>query len=298
MPPKSRSAEFGFDPEELEQLQPSKEPRELDLAGVEQQIHVIQRRAELLRVATISLTLPEDWVRMGDFVYLQNKGCERISKAWGIEVDRVGPEDFTREDLPGSHVAWSVIVSGRCTRTGESKSEIGSRSTVSDFYRSRYEEAGPAEKTVLVYDCKKSALTNAHGRLTRALTGMSGIATAQLQKYGFDVAQIPSAEYTKGGKGGKLNADDASDKQIWKIAALACKDRRVEGLGEQDMDRTKAMLGRCRLTGGRQGSASRIIEWLGQQRQPVTMEAFLAEVGYQPAPAEGSAPGGAPAGAA
>lgn len=301
--PKARSADL-FDREELAQLQPSGVPPRRpallvppDLAAAEQQIAVIRRTAELLRAATISLTLPNDWVRMGDYGYLQNKGCERVTKAWGIQTERVERDDFTRDPLPGGHVGWSVIVSGYCERTGERKTEIGLRSTVSQFYRDRFEEAGETERTLLIYDCKKSALTNAHGRLTRALTGMSGLALTVLSANGVDVDKIPEAEFQNGGKGGRLNANEASDAQLWKIAALACKDRRVQGLASKDMDRTKEMLQRCRLTRGRQGTASAVIEWLQQQAQPVPMDEFLGRVGYVPPP-DGPPPGSAPAASA
>jgi hypothetical protein len=294
-----------FDREELEQLKPSDSPpRVLDVVSVEQEIQAIQRKAELLRVATVALTIPEDWVRMGDFGYLQNKGCERVSAAWAIEFDRITPGDFVREDLPGGHVAWSAIVSGRCARTGESKSEIGSRSTVGEWYFSRFEAAGPAERTLLIYDCRKAALTNANGRLTRALTGMGGIAIEQLKAYGLNTDRIPEAQFQSGAKGGRLDPNGASEKQLWKIAALACRDRRVADLKPENLDHTIGMLKGCRLTGGRGGTASQIIEWLTAQRTPVPMDDFLARVGFiapeDPGSAHGSpsAPKAAAAGVA
>lgn len=296
----SRRAELPFDREDAENLRPETPPppvrsaEVLDPSSVQQQVEALQRRAELLRVATIALTLPEDWVRMGDAGYLQNKGCERVTGAWGIEFDRVHPLDFQRENLHGGHVAWAVLVSARCSRTGEARSQLGTRSTVSEFYRDRFDAAGENERVQLIYDCRKSAFTNAIGRVTRALTGMSGIPIAQLERYGLDPTRIPEAQFIKGGKGGGLTADGASEKQLWKIAALACKDRRVQNLNAPDLEHTQAMLRTCRLTGGRGGTASQVIEWLSSARTAVPMDEFLQRVGYiEPEadqPAEGSAP--------
>lgn len=295
-----------FDPEELEQLTPTEAagahtPRALQLSvvAVEQQVEMLRRQAELLRVATVALTLPEDWVAMGGSGYLRNVGCERVSKAWGIEIDRPEPADWGRDELPDGHVVWSVILSGRCLRTGEAKSELGSRSTLSDFYAKRWAAGGSAERLLIVYDCKKAALTNAHGRLTRALTGMHGIPIEQLKRYGLDIARIPEAPFEKGGKGGALTTTEASGKQLWKIAALACRDRRVVGLKPEALDRTLEMLKGLRpgLTGGRDGSASAVIGWLAETEEPVTMQQFLEAVGWKPEP-DGSAEGSGPAAAA
>lgn len=291
----SRASRPDFDPEELEQLEPEQPRALLSVVSVEQQVEVLRRQAELLRVATVSLTLPTDWVNMGGQGYLRNPGCERVSKAWGIEFDRVRSDDFDRDDLPDGHAVWSVIVSGRCSRTGEAKSELGTRSTMSPFYADRWAQAGGPERLLIIYDARKAALTNAYGRLTRALTGMHGIPLEQLRSYGLDVARIPEAPFEKGGKGGALTPDGASGKQLWKIAALACKDRRVVGLAPEHLDRTLEMLKtRCRLTGGREGSASVVISWLSELEQPATMAEFLAAVGCGPVPPDGGADGSAP----
>ena len=50
-----------------------------------------------LRPATIRATKPQDWIKMGERVYLQATGLERIAPLWGLAF---GEPKVVREDYP------------------------------------------------------------------------------------------------------------------------------------------------------------------------------------------------------
>lgn len=248
------------------------------------EIDMARRRADALRAATIAHTLPTDWCRMGEKAYLQNCGCERVAALWGIEVEPIKPGNIERteyeeeesEGLRVRHVKFEVLLTGHSKRTGERKTEIGSRSTYSGFFHDRYVEGSTAERELIIDDVKKSALTNAHGRLTRALTGMSGIPIAELQKLRMAIGQIPRVDYQTGGKGGATNPDDATEPQLKLIARLAAEQGRVEGLGKGDQARTfEALSSQCRVS---KKIASVLIETLKSAEDPMPAAEFWKRV--------------------
>ena len=71
-----------------------------------------------LRPGSIKATKAQDWVQMGDKVYLQGTGTERIASLWGIDF----PEPkVVREDYPDREYAY--IFSGVIKAKEESQAQ-------------------------------------------------------------------------------------------------------------------------------------------------------------------------------
>jgi hypothetical protein len=246
----SESFDDDLDREELEQLTrpPAPRIRRFSVGDAEEQIRIIEKRAELMRVATIKLTTARDWVKMGTDAFLMNVGMQRIAAAWQIRVHRFAPEDFARETLEEGHVLWTVIISGHSDLTGEETTEIGTRSTMGKFFEKKWKAAGPAGKQEIIYTAKKACLANARGRLIGGLTGMRGLSCEYLASKGLDPSKMRDAEFTEGGEGGRgVDPNQANDGQRFKLAALACKEQRVEHMTAGDLERTVETLKGCDL---------------------------------------------------
>lgn len=243
-------------------------------------VQAAKRQAELLRGATVAQTLPSDWVKQGDYGYLQDCGCQRVAPLWGIQFSPTKLSDFEKEILPEGHVRFSVMVSGRSERVpGLERTEIGTRSTASEFWKKRWEnpEISHGEREQILMDVKKAALTNAHGRVTRALSGMGRMPIEQLGAYGLDVGKIPGVEYQSSAKGGSGN--NASEPQMKRIAALACFEGKVEGVERKDFNKTlQTLKENCLLS---KKAASELMEFIEKSEEPVSKAEFWKRAGYK-----------------
>lgn len=250
------------------------------IRDAEQRVQAAAAMSVALRRATIAQTLPQDWVFHGDFAYLQDCGCQRVAGLWGIEFDKTALRDFQREDLPDGHIRFEVMVTGRSTRTNLERTEIGTRSTASEFFKARWEKAIDEEDTAkqhqILMDVKKSALTNAHGRVVRALTGMGHMPNDQLKQTLGDSAGKATnvAHQTQGG---------ATEATLKKIAGLACMEQRVKGCDRGHFGAVLETLKECSM---QQRKASDVIKWLQNQPEPVEKSAFLQQCGWSKPKAE------------
>lgn len=254
------------------------EMRELEISdpirGAEQQVQAAAAMAVALRRATILQTLPQDWLFHGDFGYLQDCGCQRVAGLWGIEFDKTTLRDFQREDLPDGHIRYEVMVTGRSTRTHLERTEIGTRSTASEFFKDRWEKAqkdgDSAKLHQILMDVKKAALTNAHGRVVRALTGMGHMPADQLKReLGDGASKAGSVEHKQQG--------EATESTLKKIAGMACMEQRVKGCERGSFG---AVLAALKDIGMQQRKASDVIKWLGAQAEPVEKAALMQQCGW------------------
>lgn len=257
-------------------------------------VQAAKARALALRAGTLVQTLPTDWVRhrsrSGDeFCYLQDKGCQRTASLWGVSFDPVSMRDFEREELPGGeelpkpHVNYSIMVTGRA-RVGDrmlERTEIGSRSTAGDVWRKQWEdpETTAAERFTILQHVKKAALTNAHGRITRALTGMSGMPVNDVcAALKCKPENIPGIEYKSGAKGGGQQGSGPNEGQLKALTFQAIE--HVEGMTRDDFDKTMEVLSTsCPEFTSRE--CSQAIDWLKQQKGRVPKQAFWSRVKFR-----------------
>lgn len=129
--------------------------------------------------ASISLTYPEDWVLFRDSktdrvtAYLQDSGCARVNKIWGIQVT---PKHWNRTEANGDF-SWSVIGDAYCKLTDTYlNDEEGLRCSTEQFVKQVSE---PLLREIRV---KQAARANLNGSCVRRLTGMQSIPISMLDE--------------------------------------------------------------------------------------------------------------------
>jgi hypothetical protein len=158
--------------------------------------------AELMKKlipASIRATRSQDWVKMGNKVYLQATGVERLAPLWGLVF---GTPKVVKE--PNEDGSYSYIVTGPAysRRTGVGYQEItGGRSSSDPFFG---DDADPL-------DIRKAAVTNWMTRAASMLTGLRGLTQADLDANG--VTGVAEVNYKAGGKGGSAVPADLAAKR-------------------------------------------------------------------------------------
>lgn len=161
--------------------------------------------------ATIKATKPQDWIKMGDKVYLQSTGLERIAPLWGLGFSE---PKIVREDYPDGSFGYGVSGWVR-SRFGVSH-HVGGRSSADPFFDSFDEEKptgwGDMEPTARAewkakhrvhpdpMDVRKAAVTNWMVRAGSMICGLRGLTLADLQAQKID--GVTEVAFGKGQKGG------------------------------------------------------------------------------------------------
>lgn len=188
--------------------------------------------AELLRKltpASIKATRPQDWVKMGEKVYLQATGVERIAPLWGLYF---GTPTINREDYEGGEFAYIVTGTIGSRFTGIEITVEGARSSSDPFFDSfdeektkenfwdrTSEERETWKRRHRVapdpMDVRKAAVTNWMTRGASMLTGLRGLMPRDLEDNG--IKGVASVEYGKGQKGGATATGDLTARRtaLW-----------------------------------------------------------------------------------
>lgn len=183
--------------------------------------------AELLRKltpASIKATRPQDWVKMGEKVYLQATGVERVAPLWGLYF---GEPRITREEYQGGD--FSYIVNGKIGSrfTGIEIVVEGARSSSDPFFDAfdqdkprEFYQMEPADKEAWKrahrvapdpMDVRKAAVTNWMTRGASMLCGLRGLTPKDLDDNG--IRGVAVVEYGKGQKGGSTAPADLKAEQ-------------------------------------------------------------------------------------
>lgn len=148
------------------------------VAIIEQRLQIFQT----MRVASIALTMPNDWTLFKDLDgretgFLGDQGCDRIKKLWGIQVNNLGPMTKIEDaDHPGEF-AFSITGDGSCGLTGEAVFEMqGVR-----YSTERYATEKP-EGLQRIIAVQKAARANLDGGITRELAGMKSVPIEELDR--------------------------------------------------------------------------------------------------------------------
>ena len=176
--------------------------------------------------ASIPVTRPQDWIAVGDKVYLQGIGAERIAAMWGLIL---GEPRIVREDYPDGEFAYAVTGSVVCRKTGVGyQGVIGGRSSRDPFFDS-FDEPKPQGFRDLPKDqqaawrethrimpdpmeVQKAAVTNWQTRAASMITGMRGLTLADLTANG--ITGVTKIEYGAGKKGGDTTPADLKAEQV------------------------------------------------------------------------------------
>jgi len=156
---------------------------ELAALEVGRGVQIVEQRTQILetlRVASIKLTMPNDWTlfKSPEGVvtgFLGDQGCDRVKKLWGIQVNNLGRmEEIRTED--SDEFAFRITGDGVCGMTGEAVFEMeGVR-----YSTEPYAQQKPAglQRVVAV---QKAARANLDGGITRELTGLKSVPLAELE---------------------------------------------------------------------------------------------------------------------
>ena len=129
----------------------------IDKGGSQAVVDTLIEIVETFRHGAIRLTSPEDWLlfravdsQSGSELitgYLQDKGCERVAKLYGIRVFDVSDA----RKMPGDKAddySYMQTASGSCARTGEEVEKlIGSRSSTDDI-SAQWRDTGMSESQI------------------------------------------------------------------------------------------------------------------------------------------------------
>jgi len=156
-------------------------PMEEDLSRLLRLADTAEERADSLKkikLASLKVTSPSDWVDQEGSPYLQCSGAEKVARLWGINWKILGTQKVLRDDFYMFVVTlrvWSQIL-------GEIE-VVGTRSSRDPFFGKRRGELVPMlqvdEAAVL-----KAAYTNSLVNGITRLVGVRGLTWEELGKYG------------------------------------------------------------------------------------------------------------------
>jgi hypothetical protein len=150
--------------------------RELDpIALFEQQANLLTK----LRPQAIALTTPQDWIQMGDKVYLQATGCERFAALYGLVFEK---PQITRENEPDGTYTFEVTIEVFSRVTKQYFTCVGGRHSGEKFFQ-RTDDEGNAVPPNPV-DVRKAAVTNAMNRAVSMIAGLRNLTAADLAASG------------------------------------------------------------------------------------------------------------------
>ena len=144
---------------------------------------------ETFRQGAIKLTSPEDWLlfraidkQSGSELitgYLQDKGCERVAKLYGIRIYDVSDAKKLSGDKADDY-SYTQTASGECARTGEAVEKlIGNRSSTDDI-AAQWREEGLSENQIEIR-VQKACRANLDGNIIRTLTGLNSVPLREIQ---------------------------------------------------------------------------------------------------------------------
>lgn len=240
-------------------------------------------KVNVLIEASIKLTYPEDWLVNESpdghqLCYLQDSGCQRIRKLWGISLDPIDQSrDVVEEKIDDAdhNTQFLVSVNGRCEATGEELSDLGNRQSDGIFAKAwRDSKDEPRERARLRAEVRKSALANARGRLIRGFTGMNQVPIQKLAECGLDVSRCRRTDRQTGTRGGAGNL--ATTPQLRKLAGVACHEGKVATYNAAMFDTVLRRLEGAQLP---KEKCSKLIERLVKVDHPIDEDTFWKTVG-------------------
>lgn len=164
---------------------------------LEYQVAALKR----LRPAALAELHPRDFVQMGQTVYLQNVGSQRVAPLLGMVYPTELAPKHEKVDLGDGNYAilFRGWVGSRTLRT--TAYVVGGRSSDDAFF-DKFDEDGRRMPPKYM-DVFKAAWTNWENRAVSGLLGLRGLSIDGLKDLGFKKAgEIQAVQFQKGAKGG------------------------------------------------------------------------------------------------
>lgn len=178
---------------------------------------VIEAKKEILqtlRIASIQLTMPNDWVlfrvidERGDTItgFLSDQGCDRIKKMWGIKIHNLTEPE--RIESPDGVFAYRITGDGFSETVGEAALNMEGIRYSNERYADEKTEGIQREVAV-----RKAARANLDGGIVREIAGLKSVPIQELDKC-WEGTWKKSAMCAKGrGFGSKDTRLGAADEQ-------------------------------------------------------------------------------------
>lgn len=187
----------------------------LNPEAVLQQLETASQAMQKMRRIAVSLTTPKDWVKMGEVLYLQSTGAERILGALGLTSRIIdAPPDERMKDENGEYFIVRRRI-GIFDRGGNMLAEHdGYCSSRDKFFGTVGGKLQPIE-AVDVVNIRKKAYTNAFNQAVSRLVGLRGLTSQDLANFGRTAAT--TVEYKAPSKTGPSEQQKQAAAQAKKI---------------------------------------------------------------------------------
>ena len=186
------------------------------LAGVEVRGNIIRSIGPVIIPKTCH---PANLTARNGKVYVDDSGCQKISRAIGISFDKPTIREGYEDDENGNK-EWVVRVEGGASVFNQDIFEIGA-CTEKDKFISDNSNLRGAQKKIMV---SKKAIKNWRGRCVRGMLGLDGITVEELAANGMDTSQITVIEYQKGKTSGKSDDSAEAKKKLGEMMLKDCKE--------------------------------------------------------------------------
>lgn len=218
---------------------------EAEVAKVEKNIELFNR----IKVASLRLTSPADWVLQQGAPYLMERGAQTVANAWGVDITNVSVDMIWNEDDKGRYYMFVAHGQAYAKRLGRLIEDEGICSQRDKFF-GRIEGGWKAIEEVDMVNVRKKAVTNLYNRLIKRVTGLINVTIEDLEAANLNISKITKVEYKEGRKKSEAKlSKEALEKreEIWKM----CLE-----LAAGDVDEARAILKKHSSFKGTKGGKS------------------------------------------
>lgn len=205
-----------------------------DLVALEKRVEGQLVAYDRLLKATVSRTLPSDWVDQSGIPYLMATGAERIARPWGIYIKNVQVTKEDRSDAKGDYfIYWAKGIVG--SRLLDSELEfMGSCSSRDKFFGlkdGQLKEIEDVDET----NIRKKAWNNLFINGVTRLLGLRRLSWQFLKDCGIEKTGVTRVDY--GGKGATTNVSEAQTKLLYAKMMGKVKEGASEEVMKEDFEK-------------------------------------------------------------
>jgi len=187
---------------------------EVELAIKE--METLAKKLDSIRGLLIQRTVPGDWIKMGDTVYLEGDGATRLAPLLGLQISRVRMTEETKESGARA-ITYTADFSSKLFGT-----------MYSDVSRTRAEDDDFLMKKDGSYadiaDVRAAAYKGMVARGVQLVAGLSGLKPEDMkQRFGFDVSNGAVVEYKNSQAAAKRNDQAAAADGQKEVARILFK---------------------------------------------------------------------------
>lgn len=146
-----------------------------------------------MRITTLRITRPRDWVNLDGEPYLSAFGCQRLIPLYRMRFQNVQHEVVRHEDG-----TYTVVVTGRAVSEALDPNgwvEVVGASRSDDKFLTRGGRVKASFGDVL-----KKAHTNFYARAIKTVLGLGGLSWEDLERVGIQKADVPAVDFASAEK--------------------------------------------------------------------------------------------------